>query len=144
MAVQFCTLWLFENCSSIANLKLNVCTVALNMCTVIERVPVLLLPTTGVSAANVRLRRSGEPSTYWWLPGGGGGRGGGGQPQATYSHISCGEPGRPVSGSSLFESVQAGALVVHSCNPGFKLEGATLRLCQSNGQWTSQLPQCVC
>lgn len=84
-----------------------------------------------------RVRRNGEPSPFWWIPGGS-------NNAQTFSHISCGDPSRPQFGSSLFESVQAGALVVHSCNPGYKLVGAKLRLCQSNGQWTPELPQCVC
>ena len=85
-----------------------------------------------------REKRNNYPSPFWWLPG---------HTQVnrpTYSQIHCGDPGRPQFGTSLFESVQPGALVVHSCNPGYYLAGAKLRLCQSNGQWTPQLPQCVC
>ncbi|KAL5476109.1 hypothetical protein EMCRGX_G026015 [Ephydatia muelleri] len=33
--------------------------------------------------------------------------------------------------------------VVHSCKPGYKLVGAKLRLCQSNGQWTPEIPSCM-
>lgn len=84
-----------------------------------------------------RVRRAGGSSNYWWIPGGGGS-------SQTYGIVSCGNPGRPRFGSSLFESVRAGALVVHSCIPGYKLIGARLRLCQSNGRWTPQLPLCVC
>lgn len=83
------------------------------------------------------MQRSSQASPYWWIPGTKGSR-------QTFSHISCGDPNRPRHGSSLFGSVQAGAIVVHSCNPGYKLVGAKLRLCQSNGQWTPELPQCVC
>ena len=84
-----------------------------------------------------RVQRSGRASPYWWIPGSTGNT-------LTFSHISCGDPSRPRHGSSLFESVQAGAIVIHSCNPGYKLVGAKLRLCQSNGRWTPELPQCVC
>ena len=83
------------------------------------------------------MQRSSQASPYWWIPGTKGSR-------QTFGHISCGDPNRPRHGSSLFGSVQAGAIVVHSCNPGYKLVGAKLRLCQSNGRWTPELPQCVC
>ena len=86
-----------------------------------------------------RVRRNGAPTNYWWIPGVPS------SPSSTNIHrVSCGDPGEPAFGSSLFESVHAGAIVVHSCNPGHRLDGAKLRLCQSNGQWTPQLPRCVC
>lgn len=84
-----------------------------------------------------RVKRNSGASNYWWVPGSNPGN------TQTFSQVSCGDPGRPQFGASLFESVQAGSLVVHSCNPGYRLVGAKLRLCQSNGQWTPALPQCV-
>ncbi len=94
------------------------------------------LPITLVDAeAHERDRRNNNPSNAWWIPA-----------SSSYrrSQISCGHPGTPNRGNSLFESVAAGSLVVHSCNAGHQLVGAKLRLCQSNGQWTPQLPKCVC
>ena len=85
-----------------------------------------------------RVKRNGVAVPYWWLPG---------SNQAidnSISSVSCGDPGTPAFGSSLFQSLAAGSLVVHSCNPGYKLVGAKLRLCQSNGQWTPEIPSCMC
>ena len=93
-------------------------------------------PSEGSEEILPRVRREGQPSNYWWLPGSRPGQ------NAYFNHISCGYPGRPQFGSSLFESISAGSLVVHSCDPGYKLVGAKLRLCQSNGRWTPALPRC--
>ena len=76
--------------------------------------------------------------SYWWLPGSNQ------TVDSSISSVSCGDPGIPAFGSSLFQSLKAGSLVVHSCNQGYKLVGAKLRLCQSNGQWTPEIPSCVC
>lgn len=85
-----------------------------------------------------RMKRNGQPANYWWIPGASNN-----EPN-NINTVSCGDPGSPNHGSSLFESVNAGSIVVHSCDPGHRLVGAKLRLCQSNGQWTPELPQCVC
>lgn len=55
---------------------------------------------------------------------------------------SCGDPGTPRNGYSWYESILAGASVVHNCRPGLKLVGAKVRVC-SNGRWTPDLPKCV-
>lgn len=100
----------------------------------------LILFTDGSSLEiHDRIRRNGAPTNYWWIPGVPS------SPSSTEIHkVTCGDPGKPVFGSSLFESVNAGAIVIHTCNPGHRLDGAKLRLCQSNGQWTPQLPTCAC
>lgn len=58
--------------------------------------------------------------------------------------VSCGHPGQPRNGRTRYSRTTPGSIVLHTCNPGYKLEGAKLRLCQSNGRWTPQLPRCTC
>ena len=56
----------------------------------------------------------------------------------------CGDPGLPVNGFSWFPSRRTGAVVVHSCKPGYILLGPKLRVCQHNGRWSLSLPRCAC
>ena len=57
--------------------------------------------------------------------------------------VSCGHPGQPRNGRTRYSRTTPGSIALHTCNPGYKLEGAKLRLCQSNGRWTPQLPSCT-
>lgn len=86
---------------------------------------------------DARVKRNGVAVPYWWLPGSSA------PVDASISSVSCGDPGTPAFGNSLFQSMAAGSLVVHSCKPGYKLVGAKLRLCQSNRQWTPEIPTCM-
>ena len=91
------------------------------------------------SPNDARVKRNGVAVPYWWLPGGSNTA-----IDNSISSVSCGDPGTPAFGNSLFQAMTAGSLVVHSCKPGYKLVGAKLRLCQSNGQWTPEIPSCMC
>lgn len=88
---------------------------------------------------DARVKRNGIAVPYWWIPGGYNTA-----IHVSISSVSCGDPGTPAFGKSLFQAMTAGSLVVHSCKPGYKLVGAKLRLCQSNGQWTPEIPNCMC
>ena len=41
-------------------------------------------------------------------------------------------------------STTFGSVVNHTCNPGFRLDGAFERVCLSNGNWSPPLPTCEC
>ena len=56
----------------------------------------------------------------------------------------CGKPGQLANGVSKFSGVSVGSKVLHSCNAGYLLVGAKLRICQNNGRWTPSIPHCKC
>ena len=37
-----------------------------------------------------------------------------------------------------------GSVVNHTCNEGFRLLGASERVCLSNGSWSAPVPRCEC
>ena len=46
-------------------------------------------------------------------------------------------------GIVCFTGVIPGSLAVYVCNSTHHLEGSSFRECQSNGNWTGTVPQCV-
>ena len=54
----------------------------------------------------------------------------------------CGNPGVPTNGRTFGSSTNVGAIVTHTCNEGFVLDGANRRECLSNGSWSEPLPSC--
>ena len=46
-------------------------------------------------------------------------------------------------GVVCYSGVTPGSLAVYVCNSTCRLEGPCLRECQSNGNWTGAVPQCV-
>ena len=57
--------------------------------------------------------------------------------------MDCGDPGTPTDGSRTINSTIVGSVVMYSCNEGFMLEGDENRVCQSNQEWSGELPNCI-
>ena len=72
-----------------------------------------------------------------------------------YAEIICDDPGRPVNGNTMGTLVRAppsdvlaldttlGAIVNHTCDEGFVLQGAMERECLSTREWSDPLPTCI-
>ena len=59
-----------------------------------------------------------------------------------YRGRNCGKPGAPGNGWTIFGGTTAGHKALHSCKAGYLLVGPKLRICQSNGRWTPNIPEC--
>ena len=46
----------------------------------------------------------------------------------------------PLMGSLQYSSVDVGSEARYSCNEGFLLEGANIRVCQTDGSWSGEAP----
>ena len=46
-------------------------------------------------------------------------------------------------GVVCYSGVTPGSIAVYVCNSTLHLEGLSLRKCQSNGNWSGTVPQCV-
>ena len=57
--------------------------------------------------------------------------------------IDCGDPGRPVDGTTTGTSTTFRSVVNHTCNEGFLLSGAAQRVCLSSAMWSAPLPNCT-
>ena len=60
----------------------------------------------------------------------------------TFAAVDCGTPPSPVNGAVAFQGTTLGNKAVHSCNQGYILAGAKVRVCQANGQWSDEVAQC--
>ena len=48
------------------------------------------------------------------------------------------------AGLACYTGVASGSLVVYTCNcPQYGLEGSGTRVCQDDGNWTEDVPQCL-
>ena len=59
-----------------------------------------------------------------------------------FSDIDCGDPGTPTNGHHHPFSTVYTSEVLYYCSMGYTLQGSDRRSCQSNGQWSGNLPQC--
>lgn len=55
----------------------------------------------------------------------------------------CGDPGVPANGNTIGTSFSVGSVVMHTCDSGFVLMGATERECLPDGRWSEPLPSCI-
>ena len=54
----------------------------------------------------------------------------------------CGDPGTLTNGQRSLSSTTYNSVVTYTCDVGYTLQGSNSRTCQSNGQWSGNLPQC--
>ncbi|GBN69853.1 hypothetical protein AVEN_211099-1, partial [Araneus ventricosus] len=55
---------------------------------------------------------------------------------------SCGPPGDIEHGLREGDTFTFTSRVTYNCSEGFEIIGRPYRYCQSNGQWSGQLPEC--
>ena len=56
----------------------------------------------------------------------------------------CGDPGAPQNGRVDVSSTSIGSTAQYVCTEGYTLRGLKSRLCQQNGDWSGDVPECVC
>ena len=58
-------------------------------------------------------------------------------------YVDCGQPTSPTNGVVSFSSgTTPGAEVRFQCNPGFRLDGNAMNMCNLTGKWEPETPTC--
>nr|XP_015201270.1 PREDICTED: sushi, von Willebrand factor type A, EGF and pentraxin domain-containing protein 1 [Lepisosteus oculatus] len=57
--------------------------------------------------------------------------------------VSCGQPAAVENGLVQLKHFSGGDVAVHSCQPGFQLQGPRERICGASKQWSPSAPVCV-
>lgn len=62
-----------------------------------------------------------------------------------FSDVECGMPENITNGKVTLatNATYYGAAVLYECNPNFKLNGVSRRLCTEHGNWSHEAPKCV-
>ena len=60
----------------------------------------------------------------------------------TSAAIPCGNLSSPVNGQVSVEGNTFGSQANYSCSEGYVLNGNSIRICQTDGQWTGSEPTC--
>ena len=55
----------------------------------------------------------------------------------------CGDPTQLANGHREYTNITEGSRITFKCNPGYILSGDTFSVCQSNGQWSNEHPECI-
>ena len=62
--------------------------------------------------------------------------------RVTSAAIPCGNLSSPVNGQVSVEGNTSGSQANYSCSEGYVLNGNSIRMCQSDGQWSGSEPTC--
>ena len=57
--------------------------------------------------------------------------------------VDCGDPGTSANSQRTLSSTIYNFVVTYTCDEGYTLHGSNSRTCQSNGQWSGSVPQCI-
>ena len=60
----------------------------------------------------------------------------------TSAAIPCGNLSGPVNGQVSVDGNTFGSQANYSCGEGYVLNGNSIRICQTDGQWTGSEPTC--
>ena len=65
-------------------------------------------------------------------------------PNTLFPDVDCGDPGTPTNGQRTLSSTTYTSVVTYTCDAVYTLQGSNTRTCQSNGEWSGSVPQCLC
>ena len=57
--------------------------------------------------------------------------------------VDCGDPGTLTNGQRSLPSTTYNSVVTYTCDVGYTLQGSNSRTCQSDGQWSGSVSQCI-
>ena len=60
-----------------------------------------------------------------------------------YCIVDCGDPGIPDNGGVRYVDTLEDSVANYTCDPGFRLDGDSQRVCQSNVMWSGAVPNCT-